>query len=69
MAFGERSGKTSVALIIAALVEIRVDRWSLTLPVTGMYLAALGSLLWVGSSGTDTQHAAQNLAIVDEYEL
>ena len=41
------TGNVSLLLLVAALVEIKVDRWSFSLPILGVHLAVLSSLLWV----------------------
>lgn len=59
----------SILLLVAALIEIKVDRWSFSLPLTGVHLALLGSLLWVDGAQFPGQEAVRQSTILEEYEL
>lgn len=63
------SRTTGLVILLATLIEIKVDSWSFTLPLTGLYLAALGSLLWTEEGALDARQAAGTLVMTDGYQL
>lgn len=64
----EVSQKLSVLLLIASLAEIKVDKWSYSLPLMGLYMAVLGTLLW-GGQDQITPQAFQQSTLLDDYEM